>query len=181
MLKLIILDRDGVINEDSDNFIKSPNEWQAIPGSLEAISRLNQAKYRVIVMTNQSGLSRGLFTLDDLNNIHQKMHKQLADANGRIESIFFCPHSNKENCQCRKPRPGMFHALMNRLNIPLNNLPVVGDSLRDLQAAEAVSAKPILVLTGKGEKTATKLDKFSDIPIYKNLAEFVDDFLLENN
>ncbi len=177
MPKLVILDRDGVINQDSDEYIKSPDEWKPIEGSLEAIARLNQAEYRVVVITNQSGLARGLFMLDDLNQIHQKMHKQLAEVNGRIEAIFFCPHSNKENCNCRKPRTGLFQELANCLGIPLTNVPAVGDSLRDLQAASAVGAQPILVLTGKGRQTLRLKEELYNIPVYDNLAAFVDSFL----
>ncbi|OQW93685.1 MAG: D-glycero-beta-D-manno-heptose-1,7-bisphosphate 7-phosphatase, partial [Beggiatoa sp. IS2] len=118
-MQLIILDRDGVINHDSDEYIKSPEEWKPIAGSLEAIARLNQAGYRVVIATNQSGLTRGLFTLDDLHEIHSKMLKQLADAGGAIEAIFFCPHSQKDNCSCRKPRPGLFYDIANRLGISL--------------------------------------------------------------
>ncbi|RKZ39220.1 MAG: D-glycero-beta-D-manno-heptose-1,7-bisphosphate 7-phosphatase [Gammaproteobacteria bacterium] len=184
MQKLLILDRDGVINHDSDDFVKSPDEWKPIKGSLEAIARLNQAEYWVVIITNQSGLARGLFTLEDLNQIHQKMHKQLANVNGRIEAIFFCPHSDKENCTCRKPRSGLFKDLANRLSISLNNVPAVGDSLRDLQAANAVGAMPVLVLTGKGQQTLHHIkefhSKFDRIPVYENLAAFVDE-LLENS
>ncbi len=179
MPKLVILDRDGVINQDSDEYIKSPDEWKPIEGSLEAIARLNQAEYRVVVITNQSGLARGLFMLDDLNQIHQKMHQQLAEVNGRIEAIFFCPHSNKENCNCRKPRTGLFQELANCLGIPLTNVPAVGDSLRDLQAASAVGAQPILVLTGKGRQTLRMKEKLYNIPVYDNLAAFVDNFLTQ--
>ena len=178
-MKLIILDRDGVINHDSDEYIKSPDEWKPIEGSLEAIARLNQAEYRVVVITNQSGLARGLFMLDDLNQIHQKMHEQLAEVNGRIEAIFFCPHSNKENCNCRKPRTGLFQELANCLGIPLTNVPAVGDSLRDLQAASAVGAQPILVLTGKGRQTLRMKEELYNIPVYDNLAAFVDSFLTQ--
>ncbi|MCK5525036.1 MAG: D-glycero-beta-D-manno-heptose 1,7-bisphosphate 7-phosphatase [Thiomargarita sp.] len=179
MPKLVILDRDGVINQDSDEYIKSPDEWKPIEGSLEAIARLNQAEYRVVVITNQSGLARGLFMLDDLNQIHQKMHEQLAEVNGRIEAIFFCPHSNKENCNCRKPRTGLFQELANCLGIPLTNVPAVGDSLRDLQAASAVGAQPILVLTGKGRQTLRMKEELYNIPVYDNLAAFVDSFLTQ--
>ncbi len=177
MSKLIILDRDGVINYDSKKYIKSPDEWLPIPGSLEAIARLNQASYRIIVITNQSGVSRGLFTLDDLNKIHQKMLKQLAEAGGNIEAIFFCPHSERENCECRKPRAGLFHALANRLGISLTNIPAVGDSWRDLQAASAVEAKPILVLTGNGQRTLSNMGEFNNVSVFDNLAAFTDDLL----
>ncbi|MCP4043014.1 MAG: D-glycero-beta-D-manno-heptose 1,7-bisphosphate 7-phosphatase, partial [Gammaproteobacteria bacterium] len=149
-MKLIILDRDGVINKDSHNFVKSPDEWQPIPGSLEAIARLNQAGYQVIVATNQSGLGRGLFTIEDLNQIHDKMVLQLATQGGTIEAIFFCPHTPKDNCECRKPKPGLLLDIAASLRIPLTGVPVIGDSKRDLKAAEAAGAHPILVRTGKG-------------------------------
>ena len=177
-LKLVILDRDGVINEDSDAYIKSPDEWQPISGSLEAIARLNQAGYQVVVATNQSGIARNLFTLDTLNEIHLKMHRHLAEAGGNIEAIFFCPHLT-DDCNCRKPRPGMFYSIAKRLNISLAGVPAVGDSLRDLQAAISAGARPILVLTGKGKKTIKELEGFGDVPIYDNLANFVDDLLKE--
>ena len=153
-VKLIILDRDGVINYDSDLFIKSPDEWRPIPGSLEAIARLNQWGYRVVVATNQSGVGRGLFDMDTLAAIHEKMHKAVAQAGGRIDAVFFCPHAADSKCDCRKPKPGLMREISARFNVELNNVPVVGDSLRDLQAAVAVGCKPYLVLTGKGTKTS---------------------------
>ena len=177
MPKLVILDRDGVINYDSDEYIKSPEEWKAIPGSLEAIARLNQADYRVVLITNQSGLARGLFSLETLHKIHNKMHKQLSELGGNIEVTLFCPHGPKDNCECRKPLPGLFHEFANRLSISLKNVPAVGDSLRDLQAAAATGARPILVLTGKGIRTVNDRSGFEDIPVYKDLATFVDDLL----
>ena len=152
-LKLIVLDRDGVINHDSDHFIKSPEEWRAIPGSLEAIARLNQAGYRVVVATNPSGVGRGLFGMTMLTAIHEKMFKALAQAGGRIDAVFYCPHAADSQCDCRKPKPGMLEAIGSRFGVDLIDVPAVGDGLRDLQAAHAVGARPILVLTGKGEKT----------------------------
>jgi len=152
-MKIIILDRDGVINYDSERFIKSPEEWRPIPGSLEAIARLTQDGYRVIVATNQSGVSRGLLDMATLNAINSRMHKAVSQAGGRIEAIFYCPDNAESNSPCRKPEPGMFLAIAERFNVSLKNVPAVGDSLRDLQAASAVGARPILVLTGKGEKT----------------------------
>ena len=151
--KLIILDRDGVINYDSDQFIKSPDEWRPIPGSLEAISRLNHAGFRVVVATNQSGLGRGLFDMATLISIHEKMHKALAQAGGRIDAVFYCPHTADSDCACRKPKPGMLVEIGQRFGVDLIGVPCVGDSVRDLQAADATGAQPILVLTGKGEKT----------------------------
>ncbi|MDY6991484.1 MAG: D-glycero-beta-D-manno-heptose 1,7-bisphosphate 7-phosphatase [Pseudomonadota bacterium] len=177
-MRLIILDRDGVINYDSKDYIKSADEWRPIPGSLEAIARLNQAGYRVVVASNQSGLARGLFTLDDLHQIHRKMHKHLAEAGGIIEAITFCPHIPKDNCSCRKPAPGLLNDIAARLGIALKDVPVVGDSLRDLQAAIASGARPILVLTGQGEHTVEELEGFSDVAVYDDLATAVDALLI---
>ena len=151
--KLIVLDRDGVINYDSDQFIKSPDEWRPIPGSLEAISRLNHAGFRVVVATNQSGLGRGLFDMATLIAINDKMHKALAHLGGRIDALFYCPHTADSACECRKPKPGMFTEIGNRFGVDMTGVPCVGDSVRDLQTAAAVEAQPILVLSGKGEKT----------------------------
>jgi D-glycero-D-manno-heptose 1,7-bisphosphate phosphatase len=176
-MKLVILDRDGVINYDSTNYIKSADEWQALPGSLEAIARLNQAGYRVVVATNQSGLARGLFTPDDLNDIHAKMHRQLAEVGGAVEAVFFCPHADVDNCHCRKPKPGLLHDIAARLGVSLAGVPMVGDALRDLQAAIASGARPILVLTGKGRKTLGDLAGFSDVTVYDDLAMVVDALL----
>jgi D-glycero-D-manno-heptose 1,7-bisphosphate phosphatase len=153
-MKLVILDRDGVINYDSDAYIRSPEEWKPIPGSLEAIVKLNQAGYRVVLATNQSGIGRGLFEMATLNAIHDKLHRALGQLGGRIDAIFFCPHAQEDACNCRKPKPGLYEEIGHRLNISLKDVPSVGDALRDLQAAVAVGAKPILVLTGKGAKTA---------------------------
>ena len=153
-MKLIILDRDGVINHDSVQFIKSPEEWKPIRGSLEGIARLNQWGYRVVVATNQSGVGRGLFDMDTLNAIHEKMMKAVAQAGGRIDALFFCTHTSGDRCDCRKPKPGMLADIAARYNISLAGVPVVGDGLRDLQAADAVGAQPMLVLTGKGASTA---------------------------
>jgi D-glycero-D-manno-heptose 1,7-bisphosphate phosphatase len=157
-MKLIILDRDGVINHDSAQFIKSPDEWKPIPGSLEAISRLAESGYRIVVATNQSGVGRGLFDMDTLNAIHEKMIKAVAAVGGRIDAIFFCAHSADSTCECRKPKTGMFDQIAERFNVDLSGLPTVGDSLRDLQAGAAVGCAPFLVMTGKGAKTAVDPD-----------------------
>jgi len=154
-MKLIVLDRDGVINFDSDQYIKTPEEWKPIPGSLSAIARLNQHGFRVVVSTNQSGIGRGLFGMDTLNAIHDKMLRSSAQVGARIDAVFFCPHTDADRCECRKPKPGMLREIAQRFNIELADMPAVGDSLRDLQAAAAVGAQPILVMTGKGAKTAT--------------------------
>lgn len=172
-MKLIILDRDGVINFDSAQFIKSPDEWKPIPGSLAAIARLNQSGYRVVVATNQSGVGRGLFEMDTLNAIHEKMHKALAQVGGRIDAIFFCPHTSADNCACRKPKPGMLHEISKRFNTNLTDVPALGDALRDLEAAVAVGAKPILVLTGKGKKTAIDPELPAGTLVFPDLAAAV--------
>lgn len=151
--RLIVLDRDGVINHDSDQFIKNPDEWRPIPGSLEAIARLHHAGYRVVVATNQSGVARGLLDMATLNGIHEKMHRALSVAGGRIDAIFYCPHSADAHCECRKPKCGMLKEIGVRFGVDMAAVPCVGDSLRDLQCAEAIGAQPMLVLTGKGERT----------------------------
>jgi D-glycero-D-manno-heptose 1,7-bisphosphate phosphatase len=172
-MKLIILDRDGVINYDSDQFIKSPDEWKPLPGSLEAIARLSQADYHVVVATNQSGIGRGLFDMPTLNTIHDKMLKAAAHAGGRIDAIFFCPHTADAGCNCRKPRSGMIEEIAERYNTDLKDVPAVGDSLRDLEAAARLGAQPILVLTGKGKKTEAKGGLPDGTKIYADLAEAV--------
>ena len=169
-VKLIILDRDGVINRDSEQFIKSPDEWRPIPGSLEAIARLNHAGFRVVVATNQSGIGRGLFEMATLNAIHEKMHKALALVGGRIDALFYCPHTGDAQCECRKPNTGMLKEIGVRFGVDLEGVPCIGDSLRDLAAAEAVGAQPILVLTGKGEKTLREGEYPKNTVIFPDLA-----------
>ena len=172
-MKLVILDRDGVINYDSDRYIKSPEEWKAIPGSVEAISHLNQAGYRVVVATNQSGVARGLFDMATLNAIHQKMMDTLAQQGAMLDAIFFCPHANEARCNCRKPATGMFEEIQQRYNIPLSHVPAIGDSLRDLTAAAQAGAQPMLVLTGKGQKTREAGHLPEGTRVFADLAEAV--------
>lgn len=177
-MKIVILDRDGVINQDSDQFIKTPQEWVAIPGSLEAIARLNHEGYRVVVASNQSGIARGLLNMRALNAIHRKMHQELARYGGHLDAIFFCPHGPDEDCRCRKPAPGLFEEIARRFHCHCEDAPVIGDSLRDLEAARAVGAQPVLVLTGKG--TATLVDHpdlATQIPVYDDLSQAVDALL----
>jgi D-glycero-D-manno-heptose 1,7-bisphosphate phosphatase len=169
-VKLIVLDRDGVINYDSDQFIKTPEEWRPVPGSLEAIARLNHAGYRVVVATNQSGIGRGLFDMGMLNAIHEKMHKALAQVGGRLDAIFYCPHTADSKCECRKPKPAMLVEIGKRFNAELTAMPCIGDSLRDLMAADAVGAQPMLVLTGKGEKTLREGNFPKNTVIFPDLA-----------
>lgn len=171
-MKLVILDRDGTINEDRDDYIKSPAEWKPIPGSLEAIARLTQAGHRVVVATNQSGIGRGLFDTAALNAIHEALQRAVQQAGGRIDAIFFCPHADAAGCECRKPRPGMLLEIGRRLNVPLAGVPMVGDALRDLQAAAAAGARPVLVLTGKGGKTRAAGALPPGTEIYPDLAAF---------
>ncbi|MFO1371359.1 MAG: D-glycero-beta-D-manno-heptose 1,7-bisphosphate 7-phosphatase [Candidatus Competibacteraceae bacterium] len=169
-MKLIILDRDGVINEDSEDFIKSPDEWIPIPGSLEAIARLNHVGYRVVVATNQSGISRGLFDLETLNLIHKKMHRMVQEAGGLIEAVFFCPDVDEANPN-RKPNPGMFLEISRRLKYSLQGIPVVGDSVRDIRAARAANAWPILVRTGKGALTLEReMEICASVQVFDDLA-----------
>lgn len=149
-LKLVILDRDGTINEDSADFIKTPEEWLPLPGALEAIARLNHAGWHVVVASNQSGLGRGLFDVSTLNAMHAKMHKLLAAVGGRVDAIFYCPHGPEDACRCRKPEPGLFEQIAERFGVDLRNVPAVGDSARDILAGMAVGCEPHLVLTGKG-------------------------------
>lgn len=172
-MKLIILDRDGVVNFDSEHYIKSPEEWKPIPGSLEAIARLNQAGYRVVLATNQSGIGRGLFDMATLNAIHDKMHKALAQVGGRIDALFFCPHAAEAKCDCRKPKPGMFEEIGRRFDMSLAGVPAVGDSLRDLVPAAALRAQPILVRTGKGQKTLEAGGLPEGTLVFADLAEAV--------
>jgi D-glycero-D-manno-heptose 1,7-bisphosphate phosphatase len=169
-IKLIVLDRDGVINYDSTQFIKSPEEWRPIPGSLEAIARLNHAGFRVVVATNQSGIGRGLFDMTTLNEIHLKMHRALAMAGGRIDALFYCPHTADAECECRKPKTAMLRDIGVRFGVDMTGVPCIGDSLRDLMAADAVGAQPMLVLTGKGEKTLREGNFPKNTIIFPDLA-----------
>ena len=170
-MKLVILDRDGVINHDSASYIKSPEEWKPIAGSLEAIALLNQAGYRVLVATNQSGIGRGLFDMATLNAIHDKMHRALSLVGGRVDGIFYCPHAQDAGCACRKPRPGLLDEIAKRFGVSLDGVPFIGDSLRDLQAGAAVGAQPVLVLTGKGKKTRKDGDLPEGTVVHADLAE----------
>ena len=149
-MNLIILDRDGTINEDRDDYVKSADDWVPIPGALEAIARLNHAGWHTVVATNQSGIARGLLDLATLNAIHAKMNRALAEVGGRVDAVFFCPHGPDDGCACRKPRPGMLTAIGERYGVALRETYAVGDSLRDLEAAAAAGCAPHLVRTGKG-------------------------------
>lgn len=175
-MKIIVLDRDGVINEDSADYIKSPEEWLPVPGSLEAIATLNSLGYSVAVATNQSGLGRGLFDDITLANIHHKMCSMVEDSGGFIEGVFYCPHLPDAGCDCRKPKTGLLSRIEEELHNKLAGCYFVGDSLKDLQAAMAFSMHPVLVRTGKGRVTESRLDELAGVPVpvFDNLAQFVE-------
>ena len=183
MEKLIVLDRDGVINEDSDDYIKSPEEYIPIPGSLEAISKLNKAGYTVAVATNQSGLARGYFSQETLDQMHDKLTTLLSQAGGKIDRIYVCPHGPDDHCDCRKPRPGLLLQILADYDAKSGQVIAIGDSLRDLQAARAVNMVPVLVRTGKGTNTEASLannknaEQFADVKIFDNLSQAVDAIL----
>ena len=176
-MKLVILDRDGTINADSDDFVKKPDEWHPLPGALEAIARLNHAGWHVVIASNQSGLGRGLFDVASLNAIHAKMHKMLAAVGGRIDAVFYCPHSPEELCTCRKPLPGLFEQIGSRFGVPLSGVPTAGDSVRDLVAGARAGCEPHLVLTGKSASFAAG-GQPEGLPagtvLHQDLAVFVD-------
>lgn len=180
-MRLIILDRDGVINHDSEAYIKSPDEWEPIAGSIDAIARLSQAGYRIAVATNQAAIGRGLFDLDMLMRMHDKMHRLVNDAGGEIEAVAFCPHRPEDGCDCRKPKPGMLLDLARRFVVDLSGVPFVGDSLRDLQAARAAGATPVLVRSGNGARTLAMLDDFGDVAVHDDLASFANAVLASSS
>ncbi|MEW5756714.1 MAG: D-glycero-beta-D-manno-heptose 1,7-bisphosphate 7-phosphatase [Pseudomonadota bacterium] len=177
--KWIILDRDGVINYDSDEYIKSLEEFVFIPGSIEAMVRLYQAGYQIVVATNQSGIARGYFDLATLEAMHAKLRHALSERGAQLAGIFFCPHGPEDRCDCRKPKPGLLRQIASAFNIDLAGVPAVGDSLRDLQAARSVGARPILVRTGKGERTLAKGEGLDDVVIYTDLSAVADALLSE--
>lgn len=171
---LIILDRDGVINEDSDEYIKSSEEWIPIPGSLAAIAKLNQAGHSVAVASNQSGLARGYFTQKDLEATHAKMQLELAKLDGHIDAIFYCPHHPDDHCDCRKPKPGLLLQIAKKFNTDLKNAVFIGDTLSDFQCAENAGCRFILVKTGKGMRTLAKNPELKEVPIFENLSAAVE-------
>ncbi len=171
-MKLLVLDRDGVINHDSDAYIKSPEEWRPIPGSLEAIARLSQSGYRIAVATNQAGVARGLFDLSMLGRIHSKMQAAVSDAGGHIDAIFFCPHAPDAGCDCRKPKPGLLLEIFSRFGVKSEQTYMVGDSLRDLEAAHAAGCRPVLVRTGNGQKAFENGSLPAGTLVHDSLASF---------
>ncbi|MBX3639383.1 MAG: D-glycero-beta-D-manno-heptose 1,7-bisphosphate 7-phosphatase [Nitrosomonas sp.] len=173
-MKLVILDHNGVINQCSETFIKTPDEWLPIPGSLDAIARLTHAGYRIITATNQSGIGRGLLDMATFNTINDKMYKAVSQAGGRIDAIFFCPHTSTDKCNCRKPKTGMFEEIMQRYGTDLKNVPIIGDALRDLQVADAIGALPVLLLTGKGGMTQEENELPPRTQIFDDLSAAAD-------
>jgi len=156
--KLVILDRDGVINHDSQDYIKTPEEWQPLPGSLNAIAALNAAGFRVVVVSNQSGIGRGLFSETEFSQIHRKMTSAVRAAGGEIAGFYYCPHRPDDDCDCRKPRPGLLERVKADFNISLAGVPLIGDKITDVELARRVGARPILVLTGYWQDTVAALD-----------------------
>lgn len=178
-MKLVVLDRDGTINEDRDDYVKSPEEWIPLPGALESIARLNHGGWHVVVATNQSGIGRGLFDMATLNAMHAKMNSLLAKHGGRIDAVFFCPHAPDDQCDCRKPLPGLMQQIGMRYGIRLEEVLLVGDSLRDLQAGRAVGCQTHLVRTGKGARldSAGLADVLRQVPgtlVHADLPAFVE-------
>lgn len=166
---LVMIDRDGVVNEDSADYIKSPVEWQPIPGSLEAIASLTRAGYRVVVLTNQSGVGRGLFDEETLAAIHRLMLNAVREAGGEIVGVYYCPHRPDANCECRKPRPGLFRRVERDLGVSARGAPYIGDKISDVDAAEAVGARPILVRTGQGRRDEVRA-RARGVPVFDDLA-----------
>lgn len=180
--RLIILDRDGVINEDSDDYVKSLEEWIPIPDSIEAIAALSKAGYMIAIATNQSGIGRGLFDLDELEKMHDKLTSLVEDNGGRIDGIFYCPHTPEDNCDCRKPKSGLIDAIESELNVSAKGCYIVGDTQRDLEAGFNKGCLPILVKTGKGEKAFATLPEknpnlFSQTKVFANLKSFADNLV----
>ncbi len=174
-MKVIVIDRDGVINHDSDAYIKSAEEWLPLDGSLEAIARLNHGGYTVVVASNQSGLARGYFDIEALTAMHRKMEEMLAKVGGRVDAIFYCPHGPDDGCDCRKPKPGMLLEIGQRFNVPLKDVVFIGDSISDVKAAKSAHAKAMLVRTGKGVKAEKILQTEckEGVPVFDDLASAV--------
>lgn len=183
-MKLVILDRDGTINEDRDDFVKSPEEWVPLPGALEAIARLNHAGWHAVLATNQSGLGRGLFDMASLNAMHARMNQLLTKHGGRIDAVFFCPHVPEDQCECRKPLPGLMLQIGERYSVDLNEVPFVGDSLRDLEAGAAAGCPTHFVRTGKAAaltdaQVADILKKVPGTKVHDDLSSFADAIIQE--
>lgn len=184
-MKLVILDRDGTINHEREDYIKSPEEWVPLPGALEAIARMNHAGWHVVVATNQSGIGRGLIDMVSLNAMHAKMNQLLARQGGRVEAVFFCPHTPEDQCMCRKPLPGLFQMIGQRFGCSLDGVPMVGDLPRDVLAAQSVGCEPHLVRTGQAA-TMTEVElqvlrhQAPGLTIHPDLSAFADYLILRD-
>lgn len=184
-MKLVILDRDGTINHERDDYIKSSEEWVPLPGAMEAVARLNHAGWHVVVATNQSGIGRGLFDMAALNAMHAKMHQILARHGARVDAVFFCPHTPEDQCSCRKPQPGLFNMIGERFGVSLDGVPMVGDLPRDVLAAQSVGCEPHLVRTGQAA-TMTEAElvalrrQVPDLTIHPDLSSFADFVILRD-
>jgi len=176
-MRLLLLDRDGVINRDRDDYVKRPEEWEPLPGSLEAIARASRAGVRMAIITNQSGLARGLFDVTTLHAIHSRMLAAIEEAGGHIEAVFFCPHAPDAGCHCRKPAPGLLLLASERLHKSLEDVSFIGDTLADIEAARRAGARPVLVRTGKGERTLQTGVGLELVPVFPDLASAIDDLL----
>lgn len=177
----IILDRDGVVNYDSEHYIKSPDEWHPIPGSLEAIARLNRAGFKVLIATNQSGIARGFYDVETLDRIHEKLMRALAAVGGCIDEFFFCPHHPDDGCNCRKPKPGLLEQIKQKYALDLSTTFFIGDSYGDIKAAQTIGCIPLLVLTGNGEQTIKKYAELATILQFKDLSAAVEFVLSQGN
>lgn len=181
-VKLVILGRDGVLNRYREDHVKDPQEWEPVEGALQAVARLNHAGWHVVVATNQAGIGRGLIDMASLNSVHQRMIRRLAEVGGRLDAVFFCPHAPEEQCECRKPLPGMMLQIAQRYGIELGAVPLVGDNLRDLKAAVAAGCQPHLVRTGRAgdleeEQLSTLLQQVPGAMAHADLASFADALL----
>lgn len=172
--RLIVVDRDGVINRESAGFIRTPAEWLPLPGALAAIAALTRAGFAVVVATNQSGVGRGLFSASTLAAIHATMTTAIEAAGGRLAGIFVCPHAPNAGCDCRKPLPGLMRQIERHFGRALTGVPVIGDSERDLRAAQAVGARAILVRTGNGHETEARLDPRESVEVFDDLGAVAD-------
>jgi D-glycero-D-manno-heptose 1,7-bisphosphate phosphatase len=183
-MKLLVLDRDGTLNRSRDDYVASPDEWEALPGALEAVARLNQAGWRVVIATNQSGIGRGLFDMASLNAIHAKLHRQLAAVGGRLEAVFFCPHAPEDGCHCRKPEPGLFEQIGQRFGVPLADVRVAGNAMRHVQAGAAAGCSTHLLLTGQSEHLREADDAAIGAPpnthVHEDLSAFADWLLAQD-
>ena len=173
MPRLLLIDRDGVINEESASYIKNPHEWVPLPGSLAALGQASRAGCRIYLVSNQSGLARGLFGIEDLHKIHARLLAETSLHGGVIDGFFYCAHSPDEHCECRKPKPGLLLAALARSGLALAGAVMIGDRRGDLEAARAASIQPVLVMTGHGAATAATLTADETCPMYANLADAI--------